>query len=389
MALSSKQRSAINRQNASKSSGPKTDAGKAQSRKNALKHGLRADTLALPNEDPTVVAARNESWNDYYKPQSPAAQHLVNQCIQATLLADRCNAFHHAALSKQIREVQMLRDRQEREDLEALTELLETDPARAIRHLTRMGVGLRYLIERWESLSQSLEDRRGWIPDDRDEAIRLQGFCHEFHTLKDAPVAWLTRLYCIICEKSLAQDPIEPMFADEVHPAMFHDLCTLNSLPEASTCFAWLRDIVADHLYTLRTLETEMRTRFEDPDRAALASRSLILQDPSEARLFLRYHAEARTSFHRAYRELIKTLELDALSSPDDLPIVAEPPPAPPPNAVSPNEPKSVATRPAETSSERAERLLKAFPSPADYIDPDGELAAMAAELGPGPFDED
>src|SRR5205085_1755159 len=30
------------------------------------------------------------------------------------------------------------------------------------------------------------------------------------------------------------------------------------------------------------------------------------------ARLFLRYHAEARTAFHRAYSELVKTLERDA-----------------------------------------------------------------------------
>ncbi len=59
MSLTSKQRSAVNRQNASRSTGPKTDDGKARSRVNALKHGLRAETLALPNEDPTAVAARN------------------------------------------------------------------------------------------------------------------------------------------------------------------------------------------------------------------------------------------------------------------------------------------------------------------------------------------
>ncbi len=97
MPLTSQARSAINRQNASHSTGPKTDDGKTRSRRNALKHGLRAEALALPNEDPAAVAARNDSWNDYYKPQSPAAQHLVNQCVQATLLADRCNQFHHAA----------------------------------------------------------------------------------------------------------------------------------------------------------------------------------------------------------------------------------------------------------------------------------------------------
>ena len=38
----------------------------------------------------------------------------------------------------------------------------------------------------------------------------------------------------------------------------------------------------------------------------------MILKDPSEARIFLRYHAEARTAFHKAYAQLLKTLERDA-----------------------------------------------------------------------------
>ena len=42
------------------------------------------------------------------------------------------------------------------------------------------------------------------------------------------------------------------------------------------------------------------------------ANRALILRDPVEARLFLRYHAESRTSFHRSYRELVKVLQGEA-----------------------------------------------------------------------------
>jgi hypothetical protein len=38
----------------------------------------------------------------------------------------------------------------------------------------------------------------------------------------------------------------------------------------------------------------------------------LILSDGPTARLFLRYHAEARMAFHRAHSALMKTLEQDA-----------------------------------------------------------------------------
>src|SRR3954470_22195529 len=95
---------AINRETARRSTGPKTAEGKARSRNNALKHGLCAAVpTALPNEDPAAVQARADEWNDYYRPQSPAARHLVDQCVRATLLSDRVDTYHAAALARQVR----------------------------------------------------------------------------------------------------------------------------------------------------------------------------------------------------------------------------------------------------------------------------------------------
>ena len=44
--------------------GPRTAEGKEQSKRNALKHGMRAETHAMPNEDPAAIAARADFWND-------------------------------------------------------------------------------------------------------------------------------------------------------------------------------------------------------------------------------------------------------------------------------------------------------------------------------------
>ena len=149
MTLTAEQRSQINKSNASKSTGPSA-AGKLRSRYSALKHGLRAKVLALPNEDPAVVAGRSEAWNEYYQPKSPAAQHLVNLCVNATLLADRCEQFHAAQLDRQIREAPFECTNSRVDDLRRLDALLTRDPARAVGELRRTAHGCRWMIDRWQ-----------------------------------------------------------------------------------------------------------------------------------------------------------------------------------------------------------------------------------------------
>src|SRR5437868_9485029 len=150
MTLTAQERQVINCKNASMSTGPRSDAGKRRARENATRHGLRAEAIPLPNEDPEVVKARNQAWNDYYQPQSPAAQHLVNQCVQATLLADRCHRHHEATLAHQVRTAVSTLTTQREEEVEALKARLQTEPAEAVRGLRRLGAGCRYLLERWD-----------------------------------------------------------------------------------------------------------------------------------------------------------------------------------------------------------------------------------------------
>src|SRR3954470_15671475 len=102
--LSSEERAEVSRRNGAKSRGPKTEAGRATSSRNSTRHGMRAKVTVMANEDPGVVAARVDEWDDHYRPQSPAARHLVNQCVAATLLADRCQIAHDAALADQVDE---------------------------------------------------------------------------------------------------------------------------------------------------------------------------------------------------------------------------------------------------------------------------------------------
>src|SRR3954466_2079767 len=96
--LSPEERAEVSRRNGAKSRGPKIAAGRATSSRNSTKHGMRAKTRGMANGDPEGAAGRVAEWNEHYLPQSPAARPLVNQCVSATLLADRCQLAHDSAL---------------------------------------------------------------------------------------------------------------------------------------------------------------------------------------------------------------------------------------------------------------------------------------------------
>jgi len=70
-----------NRLNAQRSTGPKTDAGKAVSRLNNLKHGLRASTVVLSEESHEEFDAECQRLLDRYQPAGVDEEHLIEQLV--------------------------------------------------------------------------------------------------------------------------------------------------------------------------------------------------------------------------------------------------------------------------------------------------------------------
>ena len=68
-----------NRRNALASTGPKTENGKQQSRRNALKHGLTAETIIEPLENPDEYRVFEEAIVGEYLPHTPVEQELVHR----------------------------------------------------------------------------------------------------------------------------------------------------------------------------------------------------------------------------------------------------------------------------------------------------------------------
>jgi hypothetical protein len=68
-----------NRSNALMSTGPRTEAGKAKSRYNALKHGLAATRIVIPGENPADYAAFHERLMAEIAPESVLEEDLADR----------------------------------------------------------------------------------------------------------------------------------------------------------------------------------------------------------------------------------------------------------------------------------------------------------------------
>jgi len=81
--MSSQKHIEANRRNAVKSTGPKTDAGKARSRMNALRHGLTAAQAVLPHEDEDDYEKLREGMLESYAPADTAELAIVEELVNA------------------------------------------------------------------------------------------------------------------------------------------------------------------------------------------------------------------------------------------------------------------------------------------------------------------
>ena len=66
-----------NRRNAQRSSGPKTQSGKARSSQNAVRHGLTAETVIGPLEDPADYRAFELAVTTAYDAETAVERELV------------------------------------------------------------------------------------------------------------------------------------------------------------------------------------------------------------------------------------------------------------------------------------------------------------------------
>src|ERR1700738_1773800 len=103
--MSTERQIEANRQNAQHSPGPTTPEGRAAVRLNGLKHGLCAETIVVPGEDPAAFEALLEAYRAEYKPATPTDEFLVRQFAMADwrlLRLHRCEAAFYCLRHKEL-----------------------------------------------------------------------------------------------------------------------------------------------------------------------------------------------------------------------------------------------------------------------------------------------
>jgi hypothetical protein len=73
---------ARNRQNAKRSTGPKTCEGKQRSSQNAFRHGLYSKQILLPHEDPEEFEQLHAGLAEEHRPSTPTERLLVQEMAQ-------------------------------------------------------------------------------------------------------------------------------------------------------------------------------------------------------------------------------------------------------------------------------------------------------------------
>src|SRR5690242_9793123 len=85
-----------NKANAERSTGPRSELGKARSRRNALKHGLTAARLMIGDEDPAEFEEFRDALMEQYEPGPPAKRELVEYLATAYWRLRRIPVFEAA-----------------------------------------------------------------------------------------------------------------------------------------------------------------------------------------------------------------------------------------------------------------------------------------------------
>ena len=87
---------AANRENAKKSTGPRTDEGKHRVSRNGLKHGLLSTVCVIPGESPADYDKHLSGFQDQYWPSNPFEHALVRQMADAEWRMQRISRLQAA-----------------------------------------------------------------------------------------------------------------------------------------------------------------------------------------------------------------------------------------------------------------------------------------------------
>jgi hypothetical protein len=164
-----------NRLNALHSTGPRTEAGKSRSGRNALRHGLSRLGFVPASGMADAIADRKDQWRSSYRPEGPAQQWQFERLCAESLRLDSCECRILSCRAELAGRAAESWDDDRAALVAELAEKLSARPEVIQPKLLQSRHGVLWLLERWDEVADSLDRCQGWTPETWDLAMCLLG----------------------------------------------------------------------------------------------------------------------------------------------------------------------------------------------------------------------
>ena len=298
------------KRNGAKGRGGKSAESRQKSAQNRRTHGLRAKTFALDHEI-AAYGARCDEWHDYYGPRAPATCHLTNEAARATLKADRCDAYEQSVIEAQTKTRRQSWHRTRRRWVQELSETLITSPIDTIAELMSFGHGIVFIRDGFRALIEKVRSC-GYLPqEDLRRAICLRGDLSPEAPIRRNAMAYMVNINNLGCTPDVPAADIEEWLAPAIRPEDLRGWTRAQVIgADADDCRRWLVRYFEDMIKYLDEEEQRIREEVDEPSLKAALDRASILND-KDARRLGRSHGDARTTYHRATKDLWPMLKLE------------------------------------------------------------------------------
>jgi hypothetical protein len=171
----SQRRIDANRRNAMRSTGPKTEEGKAQSRRNSLIHGLAGDGVVVPEDEGQAASERAEQWISSLRPMNAFEMGLVETIAIEGVRIDRCRIEERLVRDVRARRAGACWFDERKAEAAKLGRTLGERPDEVGARLCMTSAGCDWMILRWRALEKVLDKKGEWNDEQCKLALDLMG----------------------------------------------------------------------------------------------------------------------------------------------------------------------------------------------------------------------
>jgi hypothetical protein len=285
------------RQNGRLSIGPISPQGRLKAARSSTKHGFSGLGKCLPPDMEVELQAEIAIFADKLHPQDDYERDLIRRAALGNLRSRRLNAAASALADERGRNATRRWDETREQEVAALVERLETEPAAAARLLRRTAEGCDALGDAWESLGHTLHVAGHWDEAESLHALHLRGVAELPKSPDAGPLAnfWL----CILALR-FEHDPDSTWSSDAPDLDFWR-----AELPDPSQARDALTRFVREQVAEMEARGPRLWTLFDQPSRNSAATRAAFDPSPESNRLE-RYIKDAERLRDRSLAELTR-----------------------------------------------------------------------------------